>query len=69
MEKEEEGDGVSGITSHGGLKMLKIRKWYFPLFQMSSSGFLFVLLLFLEEMEALRNMQKSSTELYVMLIY
>lgn len=27
-EEEEEGDGVSGITRHGGLRLLKIREWY-----------------------------------------
>lgn len=42
-EREEvEEDAVAGLTSHGGLSLLKIRKWYFPLFQMSSSGFLFI---------------------------
>lgn len=40
--EEAEEDAVAGLTSHGGLSLLNIRKWYFPLFQMSSSGFLFI---------------------------
>lgn len=66
-EEEEGGEveraAVAGITSHGGLELLKIRKWYFPLFQMSSSGFLFIIL-FLEDRALLWNMQQSPTDLH-----
>lgn len=68
LEEEEEEDGIAGITSHGGLSLLKIRKWYF-LFQDEFLWVLFLLLYFREEREVLWYMQESSTERYSMLIY
>lgn len=65
--QEAERDAVLGITSHGGLQLLKIRDWYFPLFEMSSFWVSFYHSIF--RRTVLWNMQQSPTELHTLICW